>query len=175
MPISALPISRNLRPAVWRAPSQEDFCNKKRRRKKKYCEKPRAEKFRALCRRDAVLQSPISSLRLCLSESVDWHLFCYICSLCLGASGRGGAVPGRAGQGTADCCHCRLTARTVINNCVCVCVFLALFAMNYILSAVHTHTHMYVEPMRIERWYSSTYPSHSSVLKCCSVVNRTRK
>lgn len=106
---------------------------KREEKKKKYCEKPRAEKFRALCRRDAVLQSPISSLRLCLSESVDWHLFCYICSLYLGPSGRGGS-----GQGTADCCHCRLTARTVINNCVCVCFLLYLQWIIFFLP--HTRT-----------------------------------
>lgn len=41
----------------------------------------------------------------------------------------------RGKQRGADCCHCRLTARTVINNCL----FLALFAMNYILSALQIY------------------------------------
>lgn len=97
-----------------------------------------AKKFRALL----VGATRFQCLSLCLNLLTDicFVIFVpfWVCWCLWARSVQRGELRGK--QSCVDCCHCRLTARTVINNCV----FLALFAMNYIRSAlqirVYTNT-----------------------------------
>lgn len=158
---------RSLLQAVWRAPSK-DFCNKKiksRTEKREHCEKPRGKKFRALL----VGATRFQCLSLCLNLLTD---ICFVIFVPFWV----GCVPLgriRGKQRGADCCHCRLTARTVINNCV----FLALFAMNYILSAlqiyiykymwtIHIHTQIHAKILTESRGALSLAAARTKVLFC---------